>query len=214
MTQRAFILTQQTKWFEGRHVCHPRKTTGREQTGGGGGNRIIGGGVQNRFWGGVWWYVFPSPEFSTPLCFSLNYLGKTKRPQTATLQVVARVCALGNRNFGAENKHNNKVGNCVLIFCGALSTLKFHCQSYRLLVSPVSRISVWKSLGLNMWNWRGILTILDVNSGLDFFLFGGGGLGGLKPKKREKTLAEFAENSPASFLKFPCRTSGSAFAMF
>ena len=24
------------------------------------------GGVQNRFWTGVLWYVFPSPEFSTP----------------------------------------------------------------------------------------------------------------------------------------------------
>ena len=28
-------------------------------------------GVQSRFWGGVWWYVFPSPEFSAaPLLFS------------------------------------------------------------------------------------------------------------------------------------------------
>ena len=34
----------------------------------GGGQRIIGGGVQNRFWEGVLWYVFPSPEFSTPFC--------------------------------------------------------------------------------------------------------------------------------------------------
>ena len=32
----------------------------------GGGNRIISGGVQNRFWGGDLWYVFPSPEFSPP----------------------------------------------------------------------------------------------------------------------------------------------------
>ena len=38
----------------------------------GGGNRIISGGVQNRFWGGVLWYVFPSPEFPPPLCFSLT----------------------------------------------------------------------------------------------------------------------------------------------
>ena len=29
------------------------------------------GGVQNRFWEGVLWYVFPPSEFSTPLCFSL-----------------------------------------------------------------------------------------------------------------------------------------------
>ena len=37
----------------------------------GGGKRIIGwGGVQNRFWEGVLWHVFPSREFSTPLCFS------------------------------------------------------------------------------------------------------------------------------------------------
>ena len=41
-----------------------------------GGKRIISGGVQNRFWGGVLWYVFPSPEFSTPLCFSLIMLIK------------------------------------------------------------------------------------------------------------------------------------------
>ena len=46
-----------------------RTMTGREK---GRGNRIIGGGVQNRFWGGVLWYVFPSPEFSTPFCFSLT----------------------------------------------------------------------------------------------------------------------------------------------
>ena len=39
----------------------------REQRGGG--NRIISGGVQNRFWGGVLWYVFPSPEFSPPPLF-------------------------------------------------------------------------------------------------------------------------------------------------
>ena len=38
----------------------------------GGGNRIISGGVQNRFWGGVLWYVFPSPEFFPPFCFSLK----------------------------------------------------------------------------------------------------------------------------------------------
>ena len=37
---------------------------------GGGGERIIsGGGVQNRFWGGALWYVFPSPEFPPPLFF-------------------------------------------------------------------------------------------------------------------------------------------------
>ena len=41
--------------------------------GGGGGKRTVGGGVQDRFEGGVLWYVFPSPEFSTPpLCFSLK----------------------------------------------------------------------------------------------------------------------------------------------
>ena len=39
---------------------------------GGGGNRIIGGGVRNLFgdhpeW--VLWYVFLSPEFSTPFVF-------------------------------------------------------------------------------------------------------------------------------------------------
>ena len=49
-----------------------RKMTGGEQTGGGG-KRIIGGAVQNRFWGGVIWYVFPSFELSTPLCFSLKW---------------------------------------------------------------------------------------------------------------------------------------------
>ena len=46
----------------------------------GGGKRIIGGGVQNRFWEGVLWYVFPSPEFSTPLCFSLKSRGSEKSP--------------------------------------------------------------------------------------------------------------------------------------
>ena len=44
----------------------------RTKGGGGGAKRIIGGGVQIRFWGGVSWYVFPSPESSTPLCFSLR----------------------------------------------------------------------------------------------------------------------------------------------
>ena len=37
-----------------------------------GGKRIIARGVQNRFGGGVLWYVLPSPEFSTPPCFSLG----------------------------------------------------------------------------------------------------------------------------------------------
>ena len=45
-----------------------RRMTLREQRGGG--NRIISGGVQNRFWGGALWYVFPSPEFPPPLFFS------------------------------------------------------------------------------------------------------------------------------------------------
>ena len=35
----------------------------------GGGKTYHKRGVQNRFWEGVLWYVFPSPEFSTPLCF-------------------------------------------------------------------------------------------------------------------------------------------------
>ena len=49
------------------------KENNRAKTnGGGGGKRIIGGGVQNRLWEGVLWCVFPSPEFSTPLCFSLK----------------------------------------------------------------------------------------------------------------------------------------------
>ena len=47
-----------------------KETTGRRQTGGG--KRIIRRGSKNRFWEGVLWYVFPSPEFSTPFCFSLN----------------------------------------------------------------------------------------------------------------------------------------------
>ena len=29
-------------------------------------------GGRNRFWGRVSWYVFPSPEFSTPFCCSLT----------------------------------------------------------------------------------------------------------------------------------------------
>ena len=46
-----------------------RKQQGENKRGGG--KRIVGGGFQNCFWKGVLWYVFPSPEFSTPLCFSL-----------------------------------------------------------------------------------------------------------------------------------------------
>ena len=42
---------------------HNRAKTNRGE------NHIIGGGVQNRFWEGVLWYVFPSPEFSTPPLF-------------------------------------------------------------------------------------------------------------------------------------------------
>ena len=49
----------------------------------GGGKRIIGGGVQNRFWEGVLWYVFPSPEFSTPLCFSLTIEAEKPQPEMA-----------------------------------------------------------------------------------------------------------------------------------
>ena len=41
--------------------------TGREQTGGG--LVIGGGGGPKLFWEGVLWYVFPSPELSTSLCF-------------------------------------------------------------------------------------------------------------------------------------------------
>ena len=43
-----------------------RKTTGRKQTGGKTYHRW---GVKNRFWEGILWYVFPSPEFSTPPLF-------------------------------------------------------------------------------------------------------------------------------------------------
>ena len=48
----------------------PSKENDRASTKGkGGGNRIIGGGVV--FWGGVLWYAFTFPEFSTPfVCFS------------------------------------------------------------------------------------------------------------------------------------------------
>ena len=49
--------------------------TGREQRGGG--ERIIIGLVENRFWGGLLWYVFPSPEFPHPL-FSLQEEGPKK----------------------------------------------------------------------------------------------------------------------------------------
>ena len=56
------------------------KETGTARTKGGGVKRIISGGVQNRFWGGVLWYVFPSPEFSTPLCFSLTIASCRKDP--------------------------------------------------------------------------------------------------------------------------------------
>ena len=52
-------------WF----VPVSSKENNRAKTNGGGKRIIGGGGVQNRFWEGALWYVFPSPEFSTPLCF-------------------------------------------------------------------------------------------------------------------------------------------------
>ena len=52
-------------WF----VPVSSKENDRAGTKGGGGNRIVSGGVQNCFWGGALWYVFPSPEFSPPLFF-------------------------------------------------------------------------------------------------------------------------------------------------
>ena len=67
------------------------KENNRAKTNEGGGKRIIGGGVQNRFWEGVLWYVFPSPEFSTPLCFSLRSLPGPARPESRkSLQRVSR----------------------------------------------------------------------------------------------------------------------------
>ena len=48
-------------------VSFLRKMTGHGQ-GGGGGKPYHKWGV----WGGVLWYVFPSPEYSTPLCRSLT----------------------------------------------------------------------------------------------------------------------------------------------
>ena len=57
------------------------KENNRAKTNGGGKRIIGGGGVQNRFWEGVLWYVFPSPEFSTPLCFSLLNKAANKRKQ-------------------------------------------------------------------------------------------------------------------------------------
>ena len=47
------------------------KENNRAKTNWGGGN--IGGGVQNRFWEGVLWYVFPSPEFSNPPLFFSDF---------------------------------------------------------------------------------------------------------------------------------------------
>ena len=44
------------------------KGNDRAWTEGGGGTYHKGGGLQNRFWGGILWYVFPSPEFPPP-CF-------------------------------------------------------------------------------------------------------------------------------------------------
>ena len=57
-----------------------RKMTGREQTGGeqrGGGTYHKWGGSKTVFGEGFLWYVPPTPEFSTPLCFSLD---KARRP--------------------------------------------------------------------------------------------------------------------------------------
>ena len=53
------------KWdWSGLCPFHQTKTTGH------GGETYHRWGVQDRFWGGVLWYVFPSPEFSTPFCSS------------------------------------------------------------------------------------------------------------------------------------------------
>ena len=59
----------------------PKTMTWSEQTGGSS-ERIIGGGVQNCFWGGVLWYVFPYPEFSTPFVFSDLPSAKSKENRT------------------------------------------------------------------------------------------------------------------------------------
>ena len=45
------------------------KENNRAKTNGGGGKRIIGGGVQNRFWEGVLWSVFPPLSFPPPFVF-------------------------------------------------------------------------------------------------------------------------------------------------
>ena len=49
-----------------------RKRTGRKTKGGGREKTIM--------WKGVLWYVFPSPEFSTTLCFSLMNRKTKLRP--------------------------------------------------------------------------------------------------------------------------------------
>ena len=58
-----------------------KKENNRAKTNGrGGGGRIMGGGGSKTVSGkGVLWYVFPSPEFSTPLCFSLRKSEVSKR---------------------------------------------------------------------------------------------------------------------------------------
>ena len=62
------------------------KENNRAKTNGGWGERYHRWGVQNRFWEGVVWYVFPSPEFSIPLCFSLKKGEEQKRrPKSVVL---------------------------------------------------------------------------------------------------------------------------------
>ena len=54
----------------------PSNMTGCELRGG---NRIIGGGFQNRFWGGVLWYIFLLQSFSPPLSLNPNPYNLSKK---------------------------------------------------------------------------------------------------------------------------------------
>ena len=59
-----------------------------------------GGGAGKRikpFWGAVLWDVFPSPEFSTPLCHSLREHGSPESVYLADMPLDSQTGQIANR---------------------------------------------------------------------------------------------------------------------
>ena len=62
------------------------RMTLREQTQGGG-KSYHKWGVQNRFWGGISWYVFPSPEFPPP-----PFVSSLNEPLSDLTEIARKAC--------------------------------------------------------------------------------------------------------------------------